>query len=237
MPDGSWHRIISLGCLCWPCQATALLRAHSWGSGDTLPALRHPKLIHLSLLRVVKRFMVLGVVIQPRTGGEGVETIPQYKWLLKDVLLWKHQTKLGKKHLEQLFSTGGGRGGWCKAVRFQYKGLNLLRNPHKCSWADVSSGSSLLHLYLNLGFGSEDFLLLPQFPTSTSEAHVWPMSSLEMQIHSEYKEFLPTEIWIPAQKSWQGKGFWRVKKENEGFCCWYGENWKSFHLVWFKMLF
>lgn len=97
MPDGSWHWIISLGCLCWPCQATALL---SWGSGDTLPVLRHPKLIHLSLLRVVKRFMLLGVVIQPRIGGEGVETIPPYKWLFKDVLLWKHQTKLGKKHLE-----------------------------------------------------------------------------------------------------------------------------------------
>lgn len=72
--------------------------------------------------------MLLGVVIQPRIGGEGVETIPPYKSLFKDVLLWKHQAKLGKKHLEQLFSI---EVGWCKAVGFQ--GLNLLRNSHMCS--------------------------------------------------------------------------------------------------------
>lgn len=96
MPDGNWHRIISLGCLCWPCQASVLLRAHSWGSGDTLPTLRHPKLIHLSLLRVVKRFMVLGGCDTAQNWGRGSGNNPTYKWLFKDVLLWKHQTKLGK---------------------------------------------------------------------------------------------------------------------------------------------
>lgn len=96
MPDGNWHRIISLGCLCWPCQAPLLLRAHSWGPGDTLPALRHPKLIHLSLLRVVKRFMVLGGCDTAQSWGRRGGNNPSYKCMFKDVLLWKHQTKLGK---------------------------------------------------------------------------------------------------------------------------------------------
>lgn len=48
---------------------------------------RHPKLIHFSLLRVVKRFMVLDGVIQPRIGAKGVETTTPYKWLFKSMLL------------------------------------------------------------------------------------------------------------------------------------------------------
>lgn len=41
--------------------------------------------------------MLLGVVIQPRIGGEGVETVPPYKWLFKDVLLWETPNKTGEE--------------------------------------------------------------------------------------------------------------------------------------------
>lgn len=50
-----------------------------WGSGDTLPMLRHPKLIHLSLLRVVKRFMVLGGCDTAQSWGRRGGNNPCYK--------------------------------------------------------------------------------------------------------------------------------------------------------------